>query len=105
MQSATRCSRACFACIVIACEHLRGKTSSLAQVVWLQAQPPVLAMRMVQLLLTARLWQQPCQQKTSHWWPLGREVSGEVLHKLSSSARGLQVPGGRRNLRMVRRQV
>ena len=64
-------------------------------------------MRMLQLHLTARLWQQACHQLDVFCWQglLGRAASREVLNLLSSSARGQQVPGGSRNLHMVRRQV
>ena len=64
-------------------------------------------MEMVQLQLTARLWQQPRHQVDVFCWQrlLGRAASRELLHKLSSSAAGPQVPGGSRNLRMVRQQI
>ena len=57
----------------------------LAQLSWLQAQPPVLAMTMVQLQLTARLCQQPRHQLDVFCWQglLGRAALREVLHMLS----------------------
>ena len=63
-------------------------------------------MRMLQLQLTVRLWQQSCHQLDVFCWQglLGRAASREVLDLLSSSARGQQVPGGSRNLHMVRRR-
>ena len=66
-------------------------------------------MRMVQLQLqlTVRLWQLPCHQLNAICWQglQGRAAWREVLQVLSNSARGPQVPGGSRNLRMVRWQV
>ena len=68
----------------------------MAQLIWLQALPLVLAMSMLQLHLTARLWQQPCHQLDVFCWqgPLGRAASKDLLTALTEQQR--QGPAGLR---------